>query len=52
MPDGKGISCWTMKGLNARDPQSYSESSAQPIIQTSEAINASQSNQVFLKAAE
>lgn len=52
MPDGKGISCWTMKGLNARDPQSYSESSAQSIIKTSEAINASQSNQLFLKATK
>lgn len=40
MPDGKGISHWEMKELNARDPHSYSESSAQPIVQTSEAINA------------
>lgn len=38
-----------MKGLSARDPQSYSDSSAQPIIQTSGAINVSQNNKYFQK---
>lgn len=45
MSDGKSISFLIMKGLNARDPRSYSESSAQP-------INASQSNQMFPKAVK
>ena len=41
-----------MKGLSARDPQSYSESSAQPIIQTSGAINVSQNNKNISKSCQ
>ena len=38
-----------MKSLSARDAQSYSDSSAQPIIKTSGAINVSQNNKYFQK---
>lgn len=52
MPDEKGISYRKVNGLSTRDPQSYSESSAQPVIQTSEVISASQTNETFPKTVQ